>query len=48
MDWDEAWRSLLPTLLLAPLVWSATIGRRQPPRLIRGLGAGRGAWRRGG
>src|SRR5262245_202300 len=40
LDWDTAWVHLLPTLILSPVIWWATIGRRRPPHLLRGIAAG--------
>ena len=40
LDWETARDHLLPTLSLSPVIWWATIGRRRPPQLLRGLGAG--------
>src|SRR6185295_530637 len=40
LDWESAREYLLPTLFLSPVIWWATIGKRRPPPLRRGLVAG--------
>ena len=40
LDWEAAREHLLPTLILAPVIWWTMVGRKNPPHPIRGLAAG--------
>lgn len=40
LDWEEARKHLLPTLLASPVIWWVGIGRKHPPRPLRGIVAG--------
>ncbi len=40
IDWEAAWRHVLPTLFLTPLVWWVLVGWQPKPRLWRGIVGG--------
>lgn len=40
LDWGAARDHLFSTLFLSPVIWWLAIGRKHPPRLLRGLAAG--------